>query len=56
MVNPREGTENIHVTETPEIVPFDFGGDSVNEGESAMILCAMGTLAISFQRGFFRKR
>ena len=39
MVNSREGTENIHVTERPEIVPFDFGGDSVNEGESAMIMC-----------------
>ena len=25
-------------TEKPEMVPFDFGGDSVNEGESVMMM------------------
>ena len=39
MVYLWEGTENVLFTELPEIVPFDFGGESVNEGESAMIMC-----------------
>ena len=39
MVNAWEGTENVLFAELPEIVPFDFGGESVNEGESAMIMC-----------------
>ena len=39
MVNLWEGTENVLFAELPEIVPFDFGGESVNEGESAMIMC-----------------
>ena len=39
MVYAWEGTENVLFAELPEIVPFDFGGESVNEGESAMIMC-----------------
>ena len=39
MVNAQDGTEYILFAEIPEIVPFDFGGDSVNEGESVMIMC-----------------
>ena len=36
---PKDGHWSILFTEKPEIVPFDFGGESVNEGESVMIMC-----------------
>ena len=35
------GTENILFTELPEIVPFSFGKESVNQGDFAQLTCVV---------------
>ena len=35
------GTGNLFVLELPEIIPFDFGEDSVNQGDFAQLTCVV---------------
>ena len=44
MVNLRRGTESTGIivfAEPPEIVPFSFGSDVVNQGNSATLTCSI---------------
>ena len=41
MVKLQVDTENILFTELPEIVPFSFGKESVNQGDFAQITCVV---------------
>ena len=41
MVITRTGTGNVLFTELPEIVPFSFGEESVNQGEFAQLTCVV---------------
>ena len=41
MVITRTGTGNVLFTELPEIVPFSFGEESVNQGEFAQLFCVV---------------
>ena len=41
MVIKQNGTETILFTEPPHIVPFSFGDQPVNQGESAQLMCAV---------------
>ena len=41
MVNLWEGTETILFTEKPEIVPFSFGKEVVNQGDFTQLLCVV---------------
>ena len=41
MVKLREGTEIILFTELPEIIPFSFGKESVNQGDFAQLTCVV---------------
>ena len=41
MVKLQVDTENILFTELPEIVPFSFGKESVNQGDFAQLTCVV---------------
>ena len=41
MVNCRRETGNILFTEKPDIVPFSFGREVVNQGEFAQLICVV---------------
>ena len=41
MVTTGTGTGHVLFTELPEIVPFSFGEESVNQGEFAQLTCAV---------------
>ena len=41
MVNPREGTELILFTEKPDILPFSFGREILNQGDFAQLTCVI---------------
>ena len=41
MVNLWEGTENDLFTELPEIVPFSFGKEVVNQGDFSQLTCVV---------------
>ena len=41
MVGWKVGTETILFTELPEIIPFSFGKESVNQGDFAQLTCVV---------------
>ena len=41
MVKWKAGTETILFTELPEIIPFSFGKESVNQGDFAQLTCVV---------------
>ena len=41
MVELQDDTENILFTELPEIIPFSFGKDVVNQGEFTQLTCVV---------------
>ena len=41
MVKWKVGTETILFTELPEIIPFSFGKESVNQGDFAQLTCVV---------------
>ena len=41
MVFTWEGTENINITEKPEIIPFSFGKEVVNQGDFTQLTCVI---------------
>ena len=41
MVNLQVGTEKILFTELPEIIPFSFGKETVNQGDFAQLTCVV---------------
>ena len=41
MVKLQDDTENILFTEKPEIIPFSFGKDVVNQGEFTQLTCVV---------------
>ena len=41
MVFTWEGTESILFTEPPEIVPFTFGSESIDQGKYAQLTCVI---------------
>ena len=41
MVKLQDDTENILFTELPEIIPFSFGKDVVNQGEFTQLTCVV---------------
>ena len=49
MVKLRDGTESILFTEPPEIVPFSFGSETIDQGKFAQLMCVVrsGDLPLS---------
>ena len=43
MVNLWEGTENILFTEKPDIVPFSFGRETIDQGKFAQLTCVVSS-------------
>ena len=43
MVKLQDGTENILFTEKPEIVPFSFGFDTIDQGKFAQLTCVISS-------------
>ena len=43
MVNLLDGTESILFTEKPDIVPFSFGRETVDQGKFAQLLCSVSS-------------
>ena len=41
MVKWKVGTETLLFTELPEIIPFSFGKESVNQGDFAQLTCVV---------------
>ena len=41
MVELQDDTENILFTEKPEIIPFSFGKETVNQGDFAQLTCVV---------------
>ena len=43
MVKPQDGTEYILFTEKPDIVPFSFGRETIDQGKFAQLTCVISS-------------